>query len=323
MNILFSDKTETNNPIKNNLLDFNFKSKSKKYNNNFDIFPTKKKSSRSNNNDDNSIKIDNAYKNINLMLSSCLETIRAEDKEENIQNPFFKGVLRKSEKNSNFRSTLKEKANLNKSLSLSNSNILMKTSDDNILNNLNVEKEEKNALRLNKKKVTKSISLKSNHNVVSKSKLSLLLNKNTMSLFSPKRSQTKMQQNQQKYYSFSQKKQEFDFNRDKILMKLENKKNRSTSKMQIVKNREKDEKEKEINNFISSNILSNYEASPKSSKKQIKSSRKNIINFSKFNKSKTLILSGRNLTDKDQLSSGKMSSKKVKLSDHYSSLKNV
>ena len=323
MNILFSDKTETNNPIKNNLLDFNFKSKSKKYNNNLDIFPTKKKSSRSNNNDDNSIKIDNAYKNINLMLSSCLETIRAEDKEENIQNPFFKGVLRKSEKNSNFRSTLKEKANLNKSLSLSNSNILMKTSDDNILNNLNVEKEEKNALRLNKKKVTKSISLKSNHNVVSKSKLSLLLNKNTMSLFSPKRSQTKMQQNQQKYYSFSQKKQEFDFNRDKILMKLENKKNRSTSKMQIVKNREKDEKEKEINNYISSNILSNYEASPKSSKKQIKSSRKNLINFSKFNKSKTLILSGRNLTDKDQLSSDKLSSKKLKLSDHFSSLKNV
>ena len=147
-NILFSDKTETNNSIKNNLFDFNFKSKSKKYNNNFDIFPSKKKSSRSNNNnDDNPIKLDNAYKNINLMLSSCLESIQSEDKEENIQNPFFKGVLRKSEKNSNFRSTLKdnlkEKANLNKSLSLSNSNILMKTSDDNILNNLNVDKEKK------------------------------------------------------------------------------------------------------------------------------------------------------------------------------------
>ena len=294
-NILFSDKTETNNSIKNNLLDFNFKSKSKKYNTNLDIFPSKKKSSRSNNNnDDNSIKLDNAYKNINLMLSSCLESIQAEDKEENIQNHFFKGVLRKNEKNSNFRSTfkdnLKEKANLNKSLSLSNSNILMKSSDDNILNNLNVEKEKKNALRLNKKKVAKSISLKSNHNVVSKSKLSLLLNKNTMSLFSPKRSQTKMQQNQQKYYSFSQKKQDFDFNRDKIMMKLENKKNRSTSKMLIVKNREKDEKEKEI---------------------------------SKFNKSKTLILSGRNLTDKYQLSNDKKSSKKLKLSDHFSSLKNV
>ena len=88
--------------------------------------------------------VDNPYKSEEIKNKSKQTKINRygdanynnRDKEESIQNPFFKGALRKSEKNSNFRSTLKdnlkEKANLNKSLSLSNSNILMKTSDDNI-----------------------------------------------------------------------------------------------------------------------------------------------------------------------------------------------
>ena len=134
---LFPDKTENNISTKNKMLDLNFKSKNKKYNNNLDFFVPKKNSSRSNvNNDDSSIKLSNAYKNINLMLSSCLESIQVEEKDENIPNPFFKNLLKKNEKSPNYKialkDTLKENSNFNKSLTLSNSNILMKSSDDNI-----------------------------------------------------------------------------------------------------------------------------------------------------------------------------------------------
>ena len=85
------------------------------------------------------------------MLSNCLESIRAEDIEpDKHKSPFFKdlkGLLKKSD---NRLEIIKNKnsfgagINLNKSYSLSNSNILMKTSEENILNNLNIEPLSKN-----------------------------------------------------------------------------------------------------------------------------------------------------------------------------------
>ena len=324
---LFPDKTENNISTKNKMLDLNFKSKNKKYNNNLDFFVPKKNSSRSNvNNDDSSIKLSNAYKNINLMLSSCLESIQVEEKDEKIPNPFFKNLLKKNEKSPNYKialkDTLKENSNFNKSLTLSNSNILMKSSDDNILNNLNIDKEKRNAFKQNKNNFGKSISLKTTKNVKSKGKLDLILNKNTAtSLFSPKRNQNK---NQQQFLAFNPKKVEFDFNKEKIFPKFEKKKNRSTSKMQIIIKREEKDKENEINNLISSNFISNCDMSPKSIKKTLRSSKKSLNKHKKYRKSKTFVLSGKNLgkKDKEVFSNERSSSKKLKLSSHYSSLKN-
>ena len=143
-NLLFPDKAENNkHSTRTKILDLNYRPKGKKYNINNEYFPNKK-SERSNiniiNNDDSSIKLTNAYKNINLMLSNCLETIRIEEREETHKNNIYKdinGLLKKSECIS---SLLKDgkKQNLNKSFTLSNSNILLKVPDDNILNNLNI-----------------------------------------------------------------------------------------------------------------------------------------------------------------------------------------
>ena len=112
-------------------------------------------------------------------------------------------------------------------------------------------------------------------------------NNTTVSLFSPKRSQEKRQQQNQN--TFNQKKLQYDFNKEKILNKFDKKKNGSTNRMQIVINNE--EKEKDINNYISSNFLSNFEMSPKSIRKQTKSSKKSINNHS----SKRSSISGTNL----------------------------
>ena len=319
--ILFSDKNKSNSPKKNSLFDFNFKSKYKKYNNNLDILEYNKSSRNNNINDDCSIKISNAYNNINLMLSSCLESIRAEDTEENIQAPLFKSLLKKNEKNFKFKSalkdSLKEKSNFNKSQTLSNSNILMKSSDDNILNNLNLEKE--------KKKCEKRISLRSINNKASKNKLVFSFSKNNISLFSPKRSQTR--KHPQQNLAFNQKKPEFDINKEEIVIKSESKKNRSATKIQVINNWEKEkeekEKEKEINNFISSNLLSNYEMSPKSLKKPIKSNRKNLFNYKNYKTSKSLIISCKNLANRDNLSNEKKSTKNLKIRKQASTSKSV
>ena len=86
--------------------------------------------------DINSIDLSSAYENINVMLSNCLESIQAEEKEnKTIENPLYKGInnlLKKSRISSNIDAK-------DKSISLSNSNILLKSSEENILSNLNKE----------------------------------------------------------------------------------------------------------------------------------------------------------------------------------------
>ena len=98
--ILFPDKHESN-PTKTKILDLNFNIKGNKYNNISNEYIPNKKSERSNiNNDDSSIKLTNAYKNINLMLSNCLEIIKAEEKEEthtNFVNNDINVLLKKNE----------------------------------------------------------------------------------------------------------------------------------------------------------------------------------------------------------------------------------
>ena len=91
MNNIFSPKKHQNNSsIREQFFDFHFKSKIKKNNN--ELFQSKK-SDRTNNNEENSVKLSHAYKNINLMLSNCLESIRADNQDNetinNIKSPLF------------------------------------------------------------------------------------------------------------------------------------------------------------------------------------------------------------------------------------------
>ena len=89
--------------------------------------------------DINSIDLSSAYENINVMLSNCLESIQAEEKEnKTIVNPLYKGInnlLKKSRISSNIDAK-------DKSIS-SNSITLLKSSEDNILSNLNKEPKKK------------------------------------------------------------------------------------------------------------------------------------------------------------------------------------
>ena len=278
-------KYENNYSIIPNIFDLQFKGKNKR-NSIFtnELFQSKKsnRSNRSkNNNEENSVKLSCAYKNINLMLSNCLESIRAEEKEnETIKKPLFKDIklnLLKKRKDGDI-----DNGNVNKSFSLSNSNILL-TTEENFLNNLNNEK--KNISKINNKKFEKSISVKSSN---LNSKLSSLLSKNNnISLFSPKRTITKNKKN----IVINHKKIEnkYDLNNEKILSKLE-KKNYSSTKIQKVKKKN----EKEYNNiFLSSNIMSNYDISSKSIKKIYKKSKNSLNSYknNKYNKSKTFVIS--------------------------------
>ena len=141
--------------------------------------------------DINSIDLSSAYENINVMLSNCLESIQAEEKvNKTIVNPLYKGInnlLKKSRISSN-------KDEKDKSIS-SNSITLLKSSEDNILSNLNKEPKKKfGNSKIIKSKLKKSISVNYNNNNL-KTKLGSLLHKNNTSLFSPKRFNNKQKPN--------------------------------------------------------------------------------------------------------------------------------
>jgi len=165
--------------------------------------------------DINSIDLSSAYENINAMLSNCLESIQAEDKaNKTIVNPLYKGInnlLKKSRISSNIDAR-------DKSISLSNSITLLKSSEENILSNLNKESKKKlGNSKIIKSKLKKSISVNyANSNL--KSKLGSLLHKNTASLFSPKKNNN----NRQKP-NFNINENEFDshLNKEKIFHKFD------------------------------------------------------------------------------------------------------
>ena len=141
--------------------------------------------------DINSIDLSSAYENINVMLSNCLESIQAEEKvNKTIVNPLYKGInnlLKKSRISSNTDAK-------DKSIS-SNSITLLKSSEDNILSNLNKEPKKKfGNSKIIKSKLKKSISVNYNNNNL-KTKLGSLLHKNNTSLFSPKRFNNKQKPN--------------------------------------------------------------------------------------------------------------------------------
>ena len=123
----------------------------------------KEKSKRENSNNDDSENLSSAYNNINVLLSNCIETIRKEEKDnDNINNPIFKNVSSFLNKNAISTNKVKKiikssflnisKKTLNKSNSLSNSNtVLLKNSEENFLNSLNIDKDHKKKIIYQKK----------------------------------------------------------------------------------------------------------------------------------------------------------------------------
>ena len=130
--------------------------------------------------------LSSAYKNINQLLSNCIESIRNEDNNEGtINSPIFKSVSGLIKRNSPRKANKilkypKPKISLifNKSNSLSNSNLfLMKSSEDNYIKSLNIDNElnelqnkiiyhkKTSPLKTNKKKT--NISQKSSHVLLS------------------------------------------------------------------------------------------------------------------------------------------------------------
>ena len=127
------------------------------------------------NNEEDSEELSNAYRNINALLSNCIESIRREEKDnDNMNNSLFKnvsGYINKNQVSSNkinkiikssFTNNKKKIDNFNKSNTLSNSNtFLIKTSEENLLKSINMENDGKkrlicqkktSPLKLNKKK---------------------------------------------------------------------------------------------------------------------------------------------------------------------------
>ena len=195
MKNLFPEKLENNYSLKPKL-DLNYKQKNTKYSISINEYYTSKKSDRSNiNKEDDEQQLSSASKNLNLMLSNYLESIKIKDnKIDEGKKGFINSILKKKSKNSkNINDTSRENENIKKSISLSNSNILMKASEDNILYYLNKDKSQKdsfNVLNLNNNNMT-SISIKSN-NIKNKnsrvgSKLNNINANKISSLFSPKR----------------------------------------------------------------------------------------------------------------------------------------
>ena len=163
MKILFPKKKSSNTVCHNN---------SKKNDKNLD---------KSNKEDmDNYENLSSAYKNINQLLTNCIESIRNDDNnEETINSPVFKsvsGLIKKiSPRKPNKIIKYPKPFIFNKSNSLSNSNaFLMKSSEDNCIKSLNTENESKKAIFhkktsplkiLDKKKST--VSQKSSNKILS------------------------------------------------------------------------------------------------------------------------------------------------------------
>ena len=282
---IFTNKLQKNGSIKpKTVLDSSLKKKNK------EIY-IKKGINFNKNNKEQEQELSFAYKNINLILSNCLETIKAEEKkeEQSIINPLFKNtnnLIKNNEMNSISKNIDKNSSilnNLNDNLSLSNSNIILKHSEKNILNNLNFEPQKKfNKTKTVKSNIKKTISM-NNNNSNFKNNIGNLILKNTLSLFAPRRSITKQQ-----YSNFKKNEYIFDLNKNSVISnKIEN-----TS--------------------INENLLS-----PGSIKKSNinKKFRRGLIDNENYYKSKTFFVCDNNLINKEK------STKKKKRKLYYSKTK--
>ena len=251
---------------------------SKKKNRDFSI---KRKKISNKNNKDEDEELSSAYKNINLIISNCLESIKAEEKKEKtIIKPYKKDInylIKKTDKSSLSNVGDKDSSNLknlNNTISLSNSNIVLKHSNKNILNDLNYEPERKfTKTKIVKSNIKKTISMNYN-NTSLKNKLGNLLHKNSISLFAPKRSFTK-----QKHLNFNKNKIEKEY------------------KLDLSK-----EKNSIVSSKFEKSILNSNLMSPKALKISniSRKSKRGINNNERYIKEKTFFISKNNLIKKEK-----------------------
>ena len=155
----------------------------------------KEKNRSKNEENDDSEKLSNAFKNINNLLSNCIESIRVKEKDiETINSPVFKSVSRVIKKNNisskkvvkyALHANTKKTFNLNKSNSLSNSNHhLIKNTEEHLLQSLNMDYENKKKnFSLKKEPLTKMKKTKTNKTEKSNTpdeKISILTKNNTI-----------------------------------------------------------------------------------------------------------------------------------------------
>ena len=275
----------------------------------------KKKNSKNNNNE-GSLDLSDAYKNINVLLSNCIESIRKEEKEtDNMNNNIFQNVSEYINKNyisnnkigklikTTFPKNQRDTYDFNKSNTLNNSNIaLIKNSEENILKSLNTEKESKkkhlylkktSPIKITQKKTNKSeipykinitsaiMDDKNNNNNNNNNKK--LLKNNTLIANNVKLKDSKSN----KHLFFGQKKDDESLN-NKVLSSfkainknftIRTKGTKSSLKTnKSIKTRSKSNKKKEING-ISLNYNSNIECYSPKSIKNIKSKKAKKIAF--------------------------------------------
>ena len=289
----FPEKLEKNYSLKSKKLDLNFKPRNTKYSIiSSEYFSSRKIESSNINQEDDEKQLSSAYKNINLMISNYIESIKAEDKDrDKNKKSFLNSILKKRSKNfkNTYHDSLRKNTNMNKSLSLSNSNIVMKTSEENILNIINKDKKQNESPGKLNPDFMKAISIKSSKAVKKNlSKFSSLFNNNnTSSLFSPKRNNKN-----RKYVLFLPQKKE---NESEVPKEKSEKKNSSASKLQRVKL--KNEKEY-------SNMLFSYNNDTSPINKNPIRKRPKSFHIKQFQVSNSLI----NNTNDTKISSKKLSS---------------
>ena len=203
----------------------------------------KEKSKIQKSENDDSENLSSAYQNINVLLSNCLESIRKEEIDNdrinspvyrNLTNTINKQQISSGKMNNLIKSSFRPKKtyNLDKSNSLSNSNIvLIKNSEDNLLKSLNIDSDKNNInrkktspLKITKKKTNQSETtyrFNVKNNILDKTVNKKFTKNNTLV-----NSHVKLKQNNKtsKYLLFGKKKEEFEKENSQFNIKEINKK---------------------------------------------------------------------------------------------------
>jgi hypothetical protein len=293
--------------------------------------------SKSRNEDDDEEKLSGAYKNINDLLTNCIESIGVKEKEiETIDSPILKslrGRIKKHNMSSNkimksvFQSNTKKTFNLNKSNTLSNSNNnLIKTSDENLMQTLNMEYEtqKKGILRkvspskINKTKTNKSEKAKSSnlkHYIIDGKIIDLPISNSNMTVSS------KFKNAKTVKFLFGQKKEENSYKK-KSTNKFEKENSNSkelknstliSKKSNISYKTNKTIKDKNNRNNKNYELFNNIESySPKSIKTiRLKKNKNKISNKFKRRLKKLKTFGFLSSSNEDELNNDKSSTKNV------------
>ena len=301
------------------------------------------------NRDNDSDNLSDAYKNINRLLSNCIQTIRNEEIDnDTINSPAFKNVntLIKKKKSSSiktnkilkpsYQNKIKSSFVLNKSNSLSNSNNpLMTSQEQNLLKSLNIDngnnknnisKKKTSPLKINKKSTNQSVisNYRKIKNNILEEKTNQFSKKNTLISYNSKLKNSKSNKilflglKKDDESLFNKKKSNiekdnspFHINKNPSITNIMTKSSLKTNK--TIKTKNNKNLKKNENNCLSLNINSNIENfSPKSIKNN-KKNKKVTFRDTKYKRRKNKLKTFGFFSDKYKkyLNSEKQSSKKL------------